>query len=210
MIKLLPGEYWSGKYKSWNLRHQNLGELWPWQHHTLRVQGGHSKTLQQRSGEGLKFTFLYLQSNLCICNEGTSELTIVLGWSRAMLIRPMQETSCSVTLRQPSRFFGLYRKIKGQTVQNCCKTFSTRVPLWCVLKINNAGLVLARCVLIPDVRVRSAETSEDAPEPEGLMWAAQPWDEQVLTSSERRSGQAGNCHELIEETSINPALHPGW
>lgn len=70
-----------------------------------------------------------------------------------MLSKSMQVTSCSVTLRQTNRFSGLYRKIRTQIVQHCCKTFSTRVPLRCVLKISNADLVLTRCVLIPDRRV---------------------------------------------------------
>lgn len=136
----------------------NRGELWPWARQALRVEGGHSKRLYRWHGEGVKFTFVSFQSNQCVCSQtrGGSKLTLVFRQSRVDA-----HQACAVWHSAIHRPLGFY-KPKARSYKTCaelhkpiyfctrcCRTFSTRGPLWCLPKISNAGLVMTKCVTIP-------------------------------------------------------------
>ena len=95
-------------------------------------------------------------------DKGRSKLTVVLRWSRADANQAHAASFLQRDTRACTDFSGFTDRPRARSYKTCprlhksiyfctrcCRTFSTRGPLWCLLKISNAGLVLTRCVIIP-------------------------------------------------------------
>lgn len=95
-------------------------------------------------------------------DKGRSELAIVLWWSRAdtnqacvafFLQRDAQACTdfLGFTDRSRARSYKTCAELHKPTYfcTCCCWTFSTRGSLWCLLKISNSGIVLAKYIIIP-------------------------------------------------------------
>lgn len=91
-----------------------------------------------------------------------SNLAVVLRWSRADASQARAAIFLQCDTPAYADFSGLTDKPRAKSYKtcaelhkpiyfctHCCRTFNTRSPLWCLLKINNAGLVLSRYVIIP-------------------------------------------------------------
>lgn len=89
-------------------------------------------------------------------------LTVVLRWSRADANQACAASFLQRDTRAYIDFLGFTDRTRARPYKtcaelhkpvcfctHCCRTFSTRGPLQCLLKISNAGLVLTRYVIIP-------------------------------------------------------------